>query len=159
MKTMAEYDKRYKHGLAKKHPLYGRWVGMRERCNNKNHPRYNDYGGSGIAVCQRWNNFSLFLEDMGEAPPGTSIERIDGNKGYSPENCCWATDSQQSRNRSMTVWIEFNGETLCLFDWANKLGIHYTTLKERLQKWGKEKALTTPKLINGTWQMKGITNE
>ena len=152
---MADYDKRVKHGLAKKHPLYGRWVGMRQRCNDKNHAAYHRYGGVGIAVCKDWDSFQQFVSDMGPHKIGQSIERRNGRDGYSKENCYWASSAQQSRNRSMTVWIELDGKTLCLSDWAKEIGVSFATLQERLVKWGKEKALSTPKLINGTWQTKG----
>jgi hypothetical protein len=151
---MSDYDNRVKHGLAKKHPLYGRWVGMRQRCNDKNHIAYQRYGGAGITVCDEWSNFQQFIDDMGEYQQGQSIERRDNTKGYSKENCYWATASEQSKNRRMTVWIEFDGRTQCLSDWAKEIGISMATLQERLTKWGKEKSLTTPKLTNGTWQTK-----
>jgi len=145
---MSDYDNRIKHGLAKKHPLYGRWVGMRQRCNDPNHARYADYGGKGIKVCARWDSFTAFLEDMGDCPKGMSIERKDNSLGYSPDNCVWAPVSAQVRNRSMTVWLELDGEKRCLQDWATKLGISFATLKERLQRWDYRTALTTPKLPN-----------
>lgn len=143
---MTQYDKRVKHGLAKKHPLYGRWVGMRQRCNDPAHVAYHRYGGSGITVCERWDDFAKFVSDMGMPADGMSLERRDGSLGYSPENCYWATGAEQAKNRSMTVWIEFNGETLCLSDWARRLGISFSSLKERIAKWGVDRALSTPKV-------------
>lgn len=148
---MAE-NTRTKHGMAKRHPLYGRWVGMRQRCNDVKHEAYERYGGAGIKVCERWDDFANFVADMGLPEPGMSLERRDGSKGYEPGNCYWATAGQQVRNRRMTVWIEFRGETLCLSDWASRMGVSFNSMKERIQKWGVEKALTTPRLINGQWQ-------
>lgn len=89
-----------KHGL-RYHPLYETWKGMKQRCSNPNHQDYIDYGGRGITVCNRWrNSFSNFLEDMGEKPsPEYSIERRNNNEGYDPENCYWATKSEQMKNR------------------------------------------------------------
>lgn len=89
-----------KHGLSKKHPLYSTWKNMRGRCNNPNIPNYKDYGGRGIRVCERWNDFNLFLEDMGEKPTTKhTLERIDNDGNYKPSNCKWATYSDQMKNQ------------------------------------------------------------
>jgi len=88
-----------KHGLSR-HPLYSSWSTMKSRCYNPNSTKYHLYGGRGIEICDRWkDSFVNFLEDMGERPNGCSLDRIDGNKGYSPENCKWSTYSDQNRNR------------------------------------------------------------
>jgi hypothetical protein len=143
---MTQY-KRPRHGL-RYHPLYGRWLGMSQRCNDPAHVRYADYGGKGVTVCERWRSFPNFLEDMGMPADGMSIERIDGNKGYEPGNCVWATTAQQSRNKSSNRFYELNGKSQCMTDWAKELGISPTTLSERLSKWPLERALTTAKLPN-----------
>lgn len=90
------------HGLTG-HPLFHVWSAMHQRCENPNHKSYDGYGGRGIVVCSRWSGpsgFPHFLEDMGEKPsPDHSIDRIDNEAGYSPDNCRWATRSQQQRNK------------------------------------------------------------
>ena len=81
-------------------PGYRSWSYMRERCRKPNHPSYNDYGGRGIAVCERWDDSSAnFLADMGEPAPGLSLDRIDVDGNYEPKNCRWATNWQQRINR------------------------------------------------------------
>lgn len=87
----------------RKHNLYATWANMKQRCSNKDNPTYPYYGGRGIKVCDRWlNSFSNFLEDMGEKPsPSHSLDRVDNNKGYSPDNCIWSNLSEQRINRRM----------------------------------------------------------
>ena len=111
------YTKISMHGMYY-HPLYTTWSKMKERCYNENHQAYGSYGGRGIKVCDRWlNNFANFVNDMGEKPEGTTLDRINNNEGYTPSNCRWATLKQQSRNRrsrsgssSTTRGVYFNKE-------------------------------------------------
>lgn len=80
------------------HLLFTTWVNMRQRCNNPNHPYYYNYGGRGITVDPRWDDFLAFLEDIGERPDGLTLDRIDNDAGYSPGNCRWATPKEQRAN-------------------------------------------------------------
>lgn len=129
-------------------PEFITWIALRSRCSNKNNTHYHRYGGRGITVCDRWlNSYENFLSDMGRKPsPQHSIDRIDNDKGYSPDNCRWATRAEQSRNRSSNHRIEFNGRNETILDWARLLGIRHVTLYGRLNrcKWSVEKAFTEP---------------
>lgn len=115
------------------HKTYISWSGMKARCTNINHAKYYMYGGSGITVCDRWMKYESFLEDMGERPEGSSIDRIDGTKGYSPENCRWATPKQQSSNLKTTTFVIFGGEKVSLSDLSRSLGVKKNTLVYRIK--------------------------
>lgn len=80
-------------------PEYQAWVDARQRCNNPSNASWKDYGGRGVVVCSRWDSFDNFIADMGRRPPGTSLDRRDNDKGYSPDNCRWATATEQAYNR------------------------------------------------------------
>jgi hypothetical protein len=97
---------------------YKSWQLMKDRCFNQNNNRYHRYGGRGIAVCDRWlNSFENFLADMGECPEGCSIDRIDNDKNYCPENCRWATQTEQQNNRSNNTLLTIYGKTMSLGEW------------------------------------------
>lgn len=131
---------------AKHYPsVYGVWKNMKQRCMNPNNPAYHRYGGAGIKLCERWFLFENFYADMGDRPPGMSLDRIDNAKGYSPENCRWATNAQQVRNSKRAVFVTFNGVSLCISDWCKKTGITYGVFKARRKNgWSLERALLTP---------------
>jgi hypothetical protein len=105
---------------------------MHDRCRRPKHKSHKYYAG--IEVCDRWDNFETFLLDMGERPKGTSLDRRDNSKGYSPDNCRWATPTQQQRNRRSNRMIEHNGQTYCLAEWAEQLSIPYKRLWHRLDR-------------------------
>ena len=109
--------------------VYGSWQAMKTRCLNPNYPGYEDYGGRGITICERWLKFENFFEDMGYPPSENhSIERMNNELGYYKENCKWGTDKEQARNKRNNSWIEFNGSRKLKRVWAEELGIHYTRI-------------------------------
>ena len=129
--------------------LYYVWQAMRMRCFNKNDKGYKNYGGRGITVCAQWNKDYVAFRNWAinnGYKPGLSIDRIDNNKGYCPENCRWATRSQQNNNTRRTLLIEYQGRTDTLSWWCKKLGLNHNTIYARIYcyKWPIEKALTTP---------------
>ena len=123
-------------------PTYQSWQAMRQRCLNPNHPHFHNYGGKGIAICDRWNSFQNFKADMGERPAACSIDRIDSSKGYTPSNCRWATRTEQNRNNSQNKLIVYKGDTKCLSAWCELFGLRYHTIYARLYKlnWNVEDA-------------------
>lgn len=116
---------------------YKSWRAMRQRCEYPGTNSYENYGGRGIRVCDRWReSFEAFLEDMGERPEGSSLDRIDSDKDYEPGNCRWATSKEQSENRSVTHWIEFRGEKMTLSEFARRVGIDRRLVRHRIVKLG-----------------------
>lgn len=122
------------------------WNGIVHRCTNPNYEGYRNYGARGIKVCDRWLDFQNFLADMGERPAGMSIDRIDNDGDYCPENCRWATQKEQARNTRSIRLIEHRGRTQPLSAWCEELGLPTSTLKNRLDTlgWSVERSLTTP---------------
>ena len=117
--------------------LYRVWCSMKERCNNPNHKSYKNYGGKGIKVCNEWSSdYSKFLSWAYEHgyKEGLTIDRINGNNDYSPENCRWVTTAEQNRNYSRNHFITYNGETKCLADWADFFGINRATVLFRIKQ-------------------------
>ena len=144
-----------KHGQTvkgKSLKTYDCYHAMLQRCYNSNTDSYLNYGGRGIIVCDRWrygeNNksgFECFLEDMGEAPKGMSIEREEVEDNYCPQNCMWATSKTQGNNKRNNRFITYQGRTQTLMQWSEELRINYRTLQYRLDKgWSVEKAFGKP---------------
>lgn len=136
-----------KHGEASTpSPEYRSWRSMRARCLDESHIAYPRYGGRGIGICERWDSYPAFLADMGRKPtPAHTIERIDGNLGYEPGNCRWATRKEQAlntvRNRRLTV----GGVRRTLSQWSEATGISLDTIIRRLDAgWAITTAVSAP---------------
>ena len=118
-----------------------------QRCYRIKEKSYQDYGGRGITVCDRWHDFVNFLADMGEVQAKLTLDRKDNNGNYEPTNCRWATRGQQLRNTRISQFVTHNGVTKSIWDWAEEIGIKGKTLKKRLSGgWDINKAMTTPTL-------------
>jgi hypothetical protein len=138
----------------KRHPEYKIWAAMLGRCHNPNNRQFPDYGGRGIAVCDRWrfgesgsHGFNLFLLDMGSRPTGGhTIDRTDNDRGYSPDNCAWRSRTEQARNRRNTLMVHFNGADMPLAAACELTGMPYRFVYLRI-RYGMpvERALTQPK--------------
>jgi hypothetical protein len=125
-------------------PEYRCWKAIKNRCNNPRYKQYQDYGGRGIRVCQRWlDSYENFLIDMGRKPnPTYSIQRRDNDGNYSPENCYWATDEEQRRNKRGSRLVTIQGQTRNLVDWLVELSLPKSTFFWRKkQGWSDEEAL------------------
>lgn len=150
------------HGYARsaKSPEYTTWTHIKRRCCNPNDRDYADYGAVGVTVCSEWlHDFRRFLADMGRKPsPRHSIDRIDRTRGYSPDNCRWATAKEQVENRSVARRLTVDGLTKSVKDWADAIGLRYHTLLARLDS-GMEhrRAVTMP--LGGYHLRKNRPNE
>ncbi|RWO34731.1 MAG: hypothetical protein EOS10_00040 [Mesorhizobium sp.] len=113
------------------HPLYTVWQSMRRRCLTPTSKAWSDYGGRGIAICERWDSFAAFVEDMGDLPAGMTLERKDNEKGYEPGNCEWADRKTQQRNRRGAVYVMIDGDRYRAIELAEKAGVKLDTIKER----------------------------
>jgi hypothetical protein len=141
-------ERRKTHG-ASETPEYAIWLNMHQRCRHAGrNPRY---AGRGIRVCPRWDSFENFLADMGPRPPNVragkraeySIERKDNDGNYEPDNCVWATQARQHRNKRTTRSITAHGRTLTLTDWSRETGVPITTIWNRLNAgWSAERSVT-----------------
>ncbi len=131
-------------------PEYQVWKGMRARCRNPNHIGYRHYGARGIEVCKRWESFKNFITDMGRRPDESfTIERLDNERGYSPENCRWVSRIEQSHNSRKVHKVLFMGEMLCIMDvWRRIKGaVKYQTLVDRINKGWSIQDSTSPELF------------
>lgn len=137
-----------KHGLSNT-PAYRRLKSMIGRCTNKNDKSYKNYGGRGIKVCDRWlgeQGIINFLKDMGDKPKGMTLDRVNNNGDYSPENCKWVTPIEQCNNRRGINIITYKNKEKTLTQWCEELNLNRKTVSARIHKtkWTHEKALSTP---------------
>ena len=131
------------------HRLYKIWAGIKNRCFNKNLAAYKDYGMRGIKICDNWSNDFKAFYDWAVANgynDNLTIERINVNGNYEPNNCCWILKSEQAKNRRNNNYITYNFETHTIADWAKILNVSYTKLYLRIKRrnWSIERAFNTP---------------
>lgn len=140
-------------------PEYRSWSAMMSRCNNPAITAFARYGGRGIKVCPEWSSFEAFYADMGPRPPGSSLDRIDNEKGYEPSNCRWATRTQQQRNRRGNRLITYREQTRPVSEWAEVFGISVYAIYERIKRgWSPVDAITKP-VRHGTKQPRRSTRK
>lgn len=152
------YDRAWRNGALGEHPRqvavhhrvntaeWRSWSKLKARCLNPRNPKYPEYGGRGITVCERWqgrDGFLHFFADLGPKPSAEhSIDRIDNDGPYSPENCRWATPAEQGRNTRRNQFVTHEGDTKTITDWARERGLRYGTIRWRLAAgWPVERAL------------------
>ena len=137
-------EKPIKHGKSRTR-IYRNWVTMIQRCENAGNLIFLRYGARGVFVCERWKSFENFYADMGDPPNGMTLDRIDNDGPYSPENCRWATLTEQQNNRRVNTHITYQGRTATVAEWGRITGFGKGVVLRRLQVgWTVEAILTTP---------------
>lgn len=128
-------------------PTYQSWQDMHKRCRNPQNKGFADYGGRGIRICERWHDFATFLNDMGEKPPGMTLDRIDNDGHYEPGNCRWATRHEQNNNRRNNRYFTAFGKTQNVAAWASQFGVSWMLVYNRVFAlgWNGEDALMLPR--------------
>lgn len=154
-----QYDRDFCSKKAKNYPrLYRIYRGMKTRCTNPKYQYWDRYGGRGISICDEWQNFDNFCDwalssgyEESKRYPALSIDRIDVDKGYSPDNCRWATATQQANNTSRNHLISAFGKTMTIAEWARETGIKDRTIYHRVAEygWTPEEAVSIPTLERG----------
>jgi hypothetical protein len=124
-------------------PLYNSFNMMWQRCTNRSRPEWKRYGGRGITVCNRWQDYANFKADMGPTyQVGMTLDRINNDGNYEPSNCRWATRKMQQRNRWTGHWITLDGETKRVSEWAEKVGLDFHVIAKRLRRgWTEREAV------------------
>jgi len=138
----AHLERIYKHGHTGTRE-YKSWTMMRARIINPNHHSFHNYGGRGISICSRWEDFPAFLSDMGPRPKGASLGRINNQLGYCSDNCRWETPTQQNRNKRNNHMLTHDGRTMCIAEWAELTGISQSTIHKRISAgWSVSRTLS-----------------
>ena len=133
------------HGLSRTRAYNSHHL-MMQRCYDPKSNSYNRYGGKGVLVAPEWHDFEVFFADMGECPKGMTLDRENNNEGYSKDNCRWATDQEQARNRSNNHVVTVDGVSKPIVAWAEVSGITQYAIKKRLDLgWTPKQAVFTPK--------------
>lgn len=144
--------KRRTHGEGKANRTieYSSWNAMRNRCLNPNVEEYPNYGGRGIKICERWNDYRLFLEDMGRRPSTKhTLDRKNVDGDYTPSNCKWSTPTEQQRNRRGTMYVEYEGKKVSVSELGEKSLVGVDLFRSRIQQgWDIERALVTPRSVS-----------
>ena len=146
------------HGQSGTH-MYRLWQALKSRCLSPSGKYYHNYGGRGITVCDRWReSFEHFLEDVGPRPSEDyTLDRIDNDGNYEPGNCRWATWSEQCRNKRTNLNLTFNGETMCITDWARRIGVSVECLKYRIKMgWPVDSIISRKKMVARALDEAGI---
>lgn len=125
-------NNRRTHGFAGTRE-YGSWISMTRRCTNQDDVSYHRYGGRGITICKSWESFENFYNDMGDRPKGMTLDRINNNGNYEPENCKWSTHIEQCGNMSKNTLLSANGKTQCIEVWAREIGVSGNSIRYRLK--------------------------
>lgn len=154
-----QYDRNFCSKKAKNYPrLYRIYRGMKTRCTNPKYPYWDRYGGRGISICDEWQKFDNFCDwalssgyEEDKRYPALSIDRIDVDRGYSPDNCRWATATQQANNTSRNHLISAFGKTMTIAEWSRETGIKDKTIYHRVAEygWTPEEAVSIPTLGKG----------
>jgi len=130
--TLKVTDMKRTHGMSGNKPgVYKIWANIKQRCTNASNPRYADYGGRGIILCEQWHSFNAFYEDVGDRPANLTLDRIDNNGNYEPNNVRWVTRADNNRNSRRCVMVEINGESKPINVWCREFGVPYVTFKQR----------------------------
>lgn len=127
------------------------WGEMRKRCLDPNSKHFKNYGGRGITVCARWDDYYQFVSDMGPRPDGLTLERKDNDRGYEPSNCCWATRYEQAGNRRYCIYVDDAGERVNLKEYCRRHGLKYRPTHKRItmRGWSIERAISDhPIMVN-----------
>lgn len=152
--TVIENPPRKSHGRAGT-DIYKTWLHIKQRCYDEKTEQYKNYGGRGITVCDRWrDDFQAFYDDISKLPhfgeKGYSLDRIDNNGNYEPNNVRWATAKEQANNRRTNHLITYNGKTQTIAQWADETGINKYTIRTRLSRgWSAEKIFACAAYLNG----------